>query len=400
LKKRISVLLLAAVLALTGSGCASAFEDEYYYEEPFSGEIGSLSGDIREVSNYSMLKTALAGMISRREEQCDFRLNNYNGSPSEDLASVCYEVKSANPMGAYAVETISYETSYVISYYIATVYITYQRTAEELLSVRYAATLNDFDEILGSALLTYDPRTVIRIYSPGADETYIRSFVKKYYYEHPATQVFEPTVSVETYPMEGPNHIFDIRLDYGLPASLLPFMAMETEIIVSDTAASMRKTETRPAYLALNAAAYLSALCTDPEVESGYIGTAYGAINRHCADDRGFALAYRALCEALGVQCLVAEGSNGDRRGEPHFWNIIGLDGEWYHVDLSAFADNPAGAFLLSDDTMWGRYIWETGAYPVCAGTLSYASLMPSAEPEETETVAREENLEKVETDA
>ena len=111
MKRKPLALLLAGAIALTASGCGSAFEAEYNYEEPVTGDFGTLSGDATEIRNYSMLKTALTGMISRREERREFRLSNYNGNSSEDLAAACYEIKSSNPLGAYAVESMSYDTT-------------------------------------------------------------------------------------------------------------------------------------------------------------------------------------------------------------------------------------------------------------------------------------------------
>ena len=134
MKKTIAFLLAVCAL-LTLSGCGSLFEDEYYYEAPYSGDIGPRSDRATEVRNYSMLKTALTNMIVNHTETGELRFTNYNGSPSEDLAAACFEIKSQHPLGAYAVETLSYDTSYVVSYYMANIYIGYKRTAEELKSI-------------------------------------------------------------------------------------------------------------------------------------------------------------------------------------------------------------------------------------------------------------------------
>ena len=118
--KKAIALLLAALALLTLSGCGSFFADEYYYETPYSGDIEPRSDQATEVRNYSMLKTVLTSMIVSHMETGEVRFINYNGSPSEDLAAACFEVKSEHPLGAYAVESLSYDTSYVVSYYMAT----------------------------------------------------------------------------------------------------------------------------------------------------------------------------------------------------------------------------------------------------------------------------------------
>lgn len=383
MKKTIAFLLAVCAL-LTLSGCGSLFEDEYYYEAPYSGDIGPRSDRATEVRNYSMLKTALTNMIVNHTETGELRFTNYNGSPSEDLAAACFEIKSQHPLGAYAVETLSYDTSYVVSYYMANIYIGYKRTAEELKSIVYSSDKTDFNRNLESAADRLAPSLVIRCYDAEVNEDYVLEHLKEYYYYDPVTTVVEPEAEVTGYPAEGENRIFDIRLRYEIPAQRIIPMSLALQTKLEEAVRSMEETE-QPAQ-ALECAAYLSDLCAGGSAEALYAGTAYGAMVNGNADSKGFALAYRALCKQRDLDCTVVEGSFGTMRSEPHFWNIIALDGAYYHVDVSAFLGDPAAAFLRSDDELWGAYIWDTAAYPACGGELTYAEVagIPvSAEPTE-----------------
>ena len=378
MKKKICCLLSAGLMLLAASGCGSAFEAEYDYEEPVTGSFGTLSGNATEIRNYSMLKTALTDMISRREEQGEFRLSNYNGSPSEDLAAACYEIKSKNPLGNYAVESLSYDTSYVVSYYMANIYVSYQRTAEEIESIVYAGNQSEFDTLVCDAVDHFQPDAVIRIYSAAVDEAHISALIRQHYYDDPVSMAAEPAVRVESYPNEGANRIYSIRFDYAQPESQMN--RMSRELAAALDAAVSELPEEEPPKLALEGAEWLSGLAAEAgEKDRG--DTAYAAVVERCADSRGMALAYRALCRRLEIPCTVVEGSVGAMGAEPHFWNIIELDGEHYHVDVSAFDDRPAKAFLLSDDALWGTYIWETAAYPECSGGLTYADVAGLPEP-------------------
>ena len=392
-RKRLPALLLAGTMLLTMTGCGSVFEDEYYYEEPFSGEIGNLSSDAIEIRNLSMLKTAITGMISRHEERGDYRLSNYKGNPSEDLAEACYEIKSTNPLGVYAVETLSYETNYVVSYYTATIYITYKRSEEEIRNVQYIDSREAMDRCVFQAVDSFTPETVIRIFSPEVDSDYLRMLVKRHCYENPVAQIREPAVTVESYPADGPNRIYDLRLDYDFSQQQSSSMSRELGEEVRRVAASLAETETGSALLALKGTEYLSSLCGEADGGGSYPDTAYGAFLEKSADSKGLALAFRALCSSLDIGCIVVEGSVGSKGGEPHFWNIIELEGSYYHVDVSAFAgEDPGAAFLLNDDSLWGTYLWDTEAYPACDGALRYADLIP---PEEIEEPAPEEEPEE-----
>lgn len=371
--KRLLAVLLAACALLTLCGCGSLFEDEYYYEAPYSGDIGPRSDRATEVRNYSMLKTALTNMILNHTESGELRFTNYNGSPSEDLAAACFEIKSQHPLGAYAVETLSYDTSYVVSYYMANIYIGYKRTAEELKSIVYSSDKADFNRNLESAAERLASSLVIRCYDAEVNEDYVLEHLKDCYYEDPVTTVVEPEAEVTGYPAEGENRIFDIRLNYSIPAQRIIPMSLALQTKLEEAARSMEETE-QPA-LALECAAFLSETCAGGMPEALYAGTAYGAMVNGNADSKGYALAYRALCKQLDIDCMVVEGSFGTMRSEPHFWNIIALDGAYYHVDVSAFADDPAAAFLRGDDELWGAYIWDTAAYPACGGALTYAEV-------------------------
>lgn len=365
------VFLLAVVCLLLCAGCGSAFERDYYYEAAYSGDFGNVSDYAAEIRNYSMLKTAVTGMISRHEEQGEFRLSNYNGNPSEDLAAACYEIKSANPLGAFAVESLSYDTSYVVSYYVANIYISYKRTAEEIAGITYVGTPEELDTLLGQRLYDFSEGSVVRIYSAQVNEAAIVDMVRRHYYDDPVPLVMEPEVTVESYPAEGANRVYDIHFRFGLSQPQTVPLSAVLGNRLDAMASSMTETE-KPA-LALEAAERLSTLCSSGEGE--YSATAYGAVVEQTADSKGFAVAYRALCRRLDIPCLVVEGSVGAMGTQPHFWNIITLEDECYHVDVSAMAEDPAAAFLLSDDALWGTYIWETERYPACSGTLRYADV-------------------------
>jgi len=62
-----------------------------------------------------------------------------------------------------------------------------------------------------------------------------------------------------------------------------------------------------------------------------WIYDAFGPIVNHTAVCKGYSLAYKAIMDALGVECLVTSSSKAN-----HSWNIVRIDGEWYHVDCSA----------------------------------------------------------------
>ena len=88
--------------------------------------------------------------------------------------------------------------------------------------------------------------------------------------------------------------------------------------------------------------------------------TAYDALVLRSADSQGLAMAYRAVCDALGVDCLVV---NGQLDGGMHVWNIITIQGERYNLDLVGFSGT---LWFQPDRDIWGRYWWNVDRYPAC----------------------------------
>jgi transglutaminase/protease-like cytokinesis protein 3 len=84
----------------------------------------------------------------------------------------------------------------------------------------------------------------------------------------------------------------------------------------------------------------------------------------------GYAMAYKALCDELGLECYVVQGTYNAR---PHAWNIVGIDGSYYHVDVAMCDVNGMStAFLKKDSDMKKKYTWDASKYKVCDGPLTY----------------------------
>lgn len=73
-------------------------------------------------------------------------------------------------------------------------------------------------------------------------------------------------------------------------------------------------------------------------VDGTFAHTAYGALVEKKAVCDGYARAFAILCKKAGIPCLIARGySNNPETGkqEGHAWNVVKLDGEYYHVDVT-----------------------------------------------------------------
>lgn len=371
---------LAAVMILLLAGCASLYEDDYYYSEKYTGGITVDEVGGTEIRNMSMLKAALITLISSGQEHGQLKLSNYNGSPQDDLARVCYEVKNDNPMGAYAVSDITVNTSRIVSYYVAEIDIRYKKSIDEIKSVVNVGTITEFSDRVLEAVRGYRDKLVLKIYSSTVDTAYIEKLVRESCYEDPLMPAVEPELTVTAYPEEGANRIFEIGLRFAASPEKLSAMTGETAAAVRAVCDGLTAAE--PGALALEVTRYLSGLCTAEE-KMNFGDTAYAALTAGSADSKAIALAFKAVCNELGLECRVVSGSLGAMAEQEHFWNIIKLDNAYYHVDVSRFAESPEGSFLLNDDRLWGQYTWETESYPACTGELDYYAFGEAPQTEE-----------------
>lgn len=69
--------------------------------------------------------------------------------------------------------------------------------------------------------------------------------------------------------------------------------------------------------------------CTYKETPD--MNTIYGCLVENEALCQGYSRAFTFLCSEVGIDSLVVLGV----ANEPHMWNIVELDGEYYHIDLT-----------------------------------------------------------------
>lgn len=109
-----------------------------------------------------------------------------------------------------------------------------------------------------------------------------------------------------------------------------------------------------------------------------YADTAYGALVCGEADCSGYAEAYLLLCEYAQIPCILITGTAG---GIPHAWNLVYLDGSWYHADPAwddADAETDYRFFLGSDGQFAETHRWNQREYPAAAGALDGRDIIRS----------------------
>lgn len=90
----------------------------------------------------------------------------------------------------------------------------------------------------------------------------------------------------------------------------------------------------------------------------------YGVLKHHNAVCVGYATTFRLFMQMLDIECMVVHDSSLS-----HSWDLIKLDGEWYHTDI--YSDEGAGNyahFNLSDNIQGSNWDWNREFFPAAAG--------------------------------
>ena len=155
-------------------------------------------------------------------------------------------------------------------------------------------------------------------------------------------------------------------IDDDLQATYAQRVDDAVDEVVAQVQASSAVTEEE---VALAAAQALQARCLGVSGSTSTLFCAYGCLVEGNAVGKGFADAYKLVLDRLGIDCLVL-CDTGAPEGEGTYWNLVNVDGAWYHVDLywdSRTKESEQATllyFLCNDDAMraGGVSSWDAPA--------------------------------------
>lgn len=350
MKKRLLAVIVSLSLLLTG--CASLLEREYVDITTHNTTI-TAEGDpsVLRAESYQELVNALMFFITQQAKTGTVRLYSDAESVESDLEAACLEVVQEDPLGAYSVDYIKYSVKSIVTYSEADVQITYRRTPEQIGSIVSATGAIAIRNELAEALSAFSSELVLRIGFFDKDEDYILSLCREAFLSTPATALTMPEVAVSIYPDSGRQRIVELILSYDLSPQELQsrkdLLAQKCEELVLDL--SLADPE-QP----ISAAAQLIIDRSQYDTQGG--STAYHALVNGSADSLGLSLAVACLCERLGADFRIVEGS---LEGEPHCWLLVFTERGWTHLDPSR------DAFFHSDGQLEeAGYTWDSEGLP------------------------------------
>ena len=367
--RRLLPLLLILLLLC---GCSRLVEGEYQVvtDHVETGMNPEISGRIFEVHTYSGLKRAVLDLVNSGAEDGIVRAVEYSGIIRDDISKACLEVARSSPMGAYAVEYMTHAVNRILSYDEVSIHIHYKLSQEEILEVHSVSSLSDFYARIDEGLESGTEYLALQIATLALNDRNIKNYVSGYYLQHPDGLLSLPDLSVSFYPSEDyVQKIITLTLDYHV----------SPEERMSKLSELRTRAETLTRGIDHSSPEYASWRCCSAVADaitrtSNRGRTAYDVLINGSGNSEGCAMAYQLLCTMCGIPCQVISGR---LNSNTHYWNLILLNGDYYHVDCSAcIGGNMEAGFLKQDSDLWGNYWWESGQYPSAQGKLTLSALL------------------------
>jgi transglutaminase/protease-like cytokinesis protein 3 len=376
----------AVLFFLLLSGCASLWEREIYERTTHVVQDDTeLSAAALTVNSYETLRSAVISAIRSGESEVDIRVTDYPGElTSHSISALINEIQKWEPIGAYTVDYIVIDDiRSVLSQYIITLYIVYKHDARP--DITLVRGRRELESAVHSALLEYLPGLTVEMPYFYARDHDVESMVRAFYYSSPGWAMEYPGVNTGLFPpSDGPlSRIIELALNWQAPPEELIRKADETQTRAALLLSELPDFPGTGEETAAQTVLWLhETLCGAIEYDrdtamaaaetEGRLGgdpyTAYGALVNGLAVSEGAAMAFKLLCDILGVDSLVVTGSWW---GNEHAWNLVKIGEHWYHIAIALDSRGPVPTyeyFLLSDESaMMGLLLWEFSLYPPAA---------------------------------
>lgn len=354
MKKGIAILLLAALI-LTLAGCEDLFSGSRYNVTPHI-QAGDQDVDTDlEISGYYQLQQKLVEQVAVGNESVvlyfpgmeSVRIQSY-------LTDAITYLREKDPIGAYALEDVTYDIGTNAGKPAVAVNLSYLHTRSEILRIHRFVSMDDAMKAVYAALNTCEAGVVLRV-ADFADMDFAQ-MVQDYVEENPDKCMELPQVSVDVYPREGKDRVLELSFTYQNSREALRQMKQKVLPVFSSAELYLTgDTEVWQKYLHL----YSFLMERHQYTVETSITPSYSLLIHGVGDSKAFATVYSGMCRQAGLDCDVVSGT---RSGEAWYWNVICQEGVYYYVDLLRCSEQSLFMPRLQEE-MTG-YVWDYSLYP------------------------------------
>lgn len=354
MKKKFFMLVTAAAFCILLCGCSVWADGSYISIQPHEEQNLRPEKDIIEVYSYIDLQNALVELVESGSEEAIVSVSRLNQDSMEFYMNAATNyVKEKNAIGAYAVDSITYELGTNAGRAAMALKISYNRNPTSILRMKRATDMEKANQIIWDALDGCEANTVF--YVENFRNSDFTQLVQDYANDHPDRIMETPLVTYSVYPEIGVSRVVELNFTYQTSREDLRMMQdlvrpvfIAAEMYVRGSAENAEKFAQLYSFLM--------------ERYNYTIGTSitpsYHLIRHGVGDSKAFAIVYTAMCREAGLECQTVSGT---RDGESWYWNMIVVDGVYYHVDL--LRCNEMEGFAMNTDSQMEGYVWDYTAY-------------------------------------
>lgn len=352
--KRIVALLLVCLLL---TGCGSWMDGAYSSVTPHKVREQAAEQTMPAVKNIAQIKAVLAAFVEDGADTGLFSVEEFPAvSLDRSMATAISYILQEHPIGAYAVESITYELGTTGGVNAVAVTVVYSRSIDEIRAIQTVSDMEQAVKRITNALTDFEPSVVLRIQQ--YETLDLDQLVADLALQNPDVVMETPQVMASVFPQEGAERVLDVRFTYQTSRDSLRTMQAYVKPVFASAALYVSSEEE-------TAGVKYARLYTFLMERNAYqvktsITPSYSLLRHGVGDSRAFAIVYAAMCRKAGLECQVV---NGTCNGEAWFWNIICEDGIWYHVDVLS-----QNGFIKYTDSQMAGYVWDYSAYPACGG--------------------------------
>ena len=353
--KAISILLVSGLL-LACTGC-DLLEREYVqinqHQEQTAEEDDATT---LRAESYAELVGGAQYFVSMGVLSGTVRLYQYTGDIQKAVDRACEALLQDDPLGAYALQDVQCQYTRIVSYYECVFTYRYRRTMEQISAIQTLTGKGDFREKTAETLEQFQNHLVLKSDSYYQSEESVRQEFWDVFYDTPQAAVDKPELTIQLYPDHGAARVIELDLEWPLAQQEL----LERATAVSDMADKLTA-EDKGEPLTQVWTLYNSLLsCVSWQVDGS--DSVFAALVNGSANSEGIAMAYKLLCDRLGIECQVVRGQY---KNQDHCWDLVTIDDQSWHLDVTA--GEGKYCFLCSDEErIEAGYDWSQEDYPAC----------------------------------
>ncbi len=355
MKRYLAICLFAVLLGMMLSGCDFWMDGHYVSVEPHQAINQQDVQEVVAVSNSVQMRSALLAFVEKGRETGIISVSSFNeGTVHFFMDSAVRYVMNSTPMGAYAVDDITYEIGTNGGEAAIALQISYRFDRTQLQSICKAKTVGEAADFIYAALGDCRQSVAIRVdrYEP---EDY-QELIREYAAANPDIVMEIPQVDVNVYPNRGDERILEFAFTYQTSREQLLRMQEQVQPVFASAELYVRgDTQVREKYVKIYN--FLMERY-DYTIGSSFTPT-YSLLQQGVGDGETFANVYARMCRDAGLECHVVHGTKDQ---EPWVWNLIYFQGGYYHIDLLSCLQT--GGFACSRMSELEGYEWDASSYP------------------------------------